>query len=119
MEVKQRLLDILDTFGYPVKQQGSLGSDEYPEHFFTYWNNNTESAGVYDNGSTANVWDFDLNFYSTDISLANNMLKAASTALREKGFLVDGEGYDIASDVPTHKGRGINIQYLEIKGGKE
>ena len=38
--MEELLVQTLESFGYPVRRQGSLGAQEqYPDHFFTFWNN--------------------------------------------------------------------------------
>lgn len=112
--MKDLLIKTLESMNYPVILQGSLGPDEpYPESFFTFWNNNTEPASYYDNKEHDYVWDFDLNFYSTDPELVDAELLNAKALLVERGFIVPGKGYDIASDEPSHTGRGINIKIIE------
>ena len=114
VDVKQLFIDEIETFGYPVMLQGTLAEDEqYPESFFTFWNNSTYDREFYDNVGYAVVWDFDLNFYSTDAEKVNTMLKSAKAALKKRGFIIDGVGYDIVSDEPTHTGRGLNVLYIE------
>ena len=114
MDVKQLLIDTLQPFGCPVILQGSLADDEaYPDDFFTFWNNSTEGAAYFDNGSTQTIWDFDLNFYSSDPETVNAALLEACSLLKAAGFIVSGKGYDVASDEPTHTGRGINVLYIE------
>ncbi len=114
MDVKGLLIDTLESFNYPVILQGSLSDeDEFPDSFFTFFNNDTADDAFYDNNETETIWDFDLNFYSNDPSLVNTVLVQAKPLLKVAGFIVDGIGYDVLSNNPTHTGRAINIQYIE------
>lgn len=113
--MKEQLIELLSSFGYPVFLQGSLSQDEaYPQSFFTFWNNDTEDQNHYDNEAIAYVWDFDINFYSTDTTLVNTMLLQVKALLKANKWIVGGKGYDVASDEPTHTGRGMNALYLEL-----
>ena len=48
--MKNELSELLETLGYEVYEQGSFtDSEEYPEHFFTIWNDGTEALNYYDN----------------------------------------------------------------------
>ena len=99
---------------YPIFLQGSLAADaKYPPSFFTFWNNTTYDFDAFDNAPTAYVWDFDLNFYSTNPTLVNTVLAQAQAALKNNGWLISGVGYDVASDEVTHTGRGINVLYVQ------
>lgn len=112
--MKDLLIQTLQPLGYPVLLQGSLGADEpYPDSFFTFWNNDAEGAEFYDNEEHAYVWDFDLNFYSTDPTLVNTKLVEAKALLKAQGFVVRGKGHDVYSDEPTHTGRGVNVLKTE------
>jgi len=112
--MKDLFISTLEEFNYPIILQGSLGEDkQYPESFFTFWNNSTDGEAFYDNEEHSYSWDFDLNFYSSDPILVNTKLLEAKQKLIEKGFIVSGKGYDIASDEPTHTGRGINVLKIE------
>lgn len=107
------LIEILESFGYPVKLQGSLLPDEpYPEHFFTFWNNSSYGESFYDDDEQSTVFDYDVNFYSTNPEWVYTKLRAAIVALKKAGFIVSGDGYSVASDEPTHDGRGINVLFL-------
>lgn len=117
MDVKQKLIDVLESFNLPVFLQGSLQDDvEYPDSFFTFWNNDTFDDDYYNNVETATVWSFDVNYYSNEPESVNAMLLQAKAALKKQGFIVGGKGYDVASDEPTHTGRGIEIEYIERYG---
>ena len=112
--MKALLISILESFGYPVFQQGSLTEEEpYPESFFTFWNNSSNDGSHYDNDAINFVWSFDVNFYSVDPNLVNTMLVEARAVLRANGFIVSGKGYDLTSDEPTHTGRGISVLFIE------
>lgn len=108
------LITTLSVFGYPVFRQGSLAKDaKYPDHFFTFWNNASDSDGFFDNSGSRTVWDFDCNFYSIDPEKTYSCLSEAVSRLKDEGFIISGKGYDIASDEPTHTGRGVNALYIQ------
>lgn len=112
--MKDVLIELLETFGYPVREQGSLTENEaYPQSFFTFWNDDSYDNSHYDNHAISYTWDFDINFYSTDPELVNTMLLSAKALLINSGFIITGKGYDVASDEPTHTGRGIHALYVE------
>ena len=108
------LISTLESLGYPVRLQGSLLSDEsYPDHFFTFWNDSADGVSFYNNTEGAIVWQYSLNFYSIDPLLVNSKLLEAKTLLKNKGWVVNGAGYSVMSDEPTHTGRGITILYRQ------
>lgn len=107
------LLETLKEYGYPVIRQGSLSENEsYPDHFFTFWNNDTDGE-FYNNNETFVIWDYDLNFYSIDPEKVYSVLKDVKKRLRSAGFITGGSGYDVPSDEITHTGRGLNVLYRE------
>ena len=112
--MKELLIQILESFGYPVKLQGSLGQDEkYPESFFTFWNNSANDGSHYDNDAINYIWDFTVYFYSTSPQLVNTVLLEAKKLLKQSGFIASGKGYDVPSDEPTHTGRAIDVLKIE------
>lgn len=112
--MKDTLIELLETFGYPVRLQGSITENEaYPQSFFTFWNNDSYDNKHYDNQAISYVWDFDINFYSADPTLVNTMLLSAKTLLVNNGFIISGKAYDVASDEPKHTGRGMHALYVE------
>ena len=114
--MEDNLIDILTEFGYPVLRQRSLTPDEkYPEHFFTFWNNDAPDHSHYDNSEYGTGWDFDVNFYSTDPEKTYSVLAQARTKLKENKWIIPGQGYDVASDEITHTGRGLRAYYLQIQ----
>lgn len=113
--MKEFLISLLERFHYPVRQQGSLGEKEaYPDSFFTFWNNSSDDGNHYDNDAANWIWNFDVMFYSIYPTLVNSILEDVKSLLREHGFVVAGKGFDVASDEPTHTGRGITVLYSEL-----
>lgn len=114
--MEDRLIELLESFKYPVIRQGSLGDDEeYPDTFFTFWNNSEDGDSFYDNETVKIIHDFDVNVYSTDPDTTYSLLKNARDLLKVNGWIPVTMGYDIASDEITHLGRGMNVTFLEYK----
>ena len=110
----EKLREVLEPLGYPVKLQGSLQPNEpYPDHFFTYWNDSADGASFYSNTEGAILWAYSLNFYSTNPELAQTVLLEAKKRLKAEDFIVSGAGYDVPSDEETHTGRGISLLYRQ------
>ena len=107
------LISILETYKYPVYRQGSLGDDPYPPKFFTFWNNDTSDGSHYDNKAISIIGNYDVNYYSIDPDDTYTTLRNAIALLKEAGFIVSGEGYDVVSDEVTHTGRGVNALFLK------
>jgi len=112
IELEDKLIEILSGFRYPVMLQGSLSENEdYPPHFFTFWNNDSASDSFYDNKDHSLVCEYDVNFYSSDPELVYTKLREAIEELKKQGFIISGDGYSVASDEPTHDGRGVHVLY--------
>lgn len=106
------LIETLESFGFPVRLQGSLLEDEpYPDHFFTFWNRSSEDNTFYDNKEHSTEFEYDVNFYSINPEWVYTKLREAIKKLKSVGFIISGDGYSVASDEPTHDGRGINVLY--------
>lgn len=113
--MEDKLIELLEEFGYPVIRQGSLSPDEeYPKHFFTFWNNDSSDHSHYDNENCGTDWDFDINFYSVDPAMTYSMLEKARIKLKQNCWIISGKGYDVASDEVTHTGRGMRAFFLEF-----
>jgi len=109
--MEDELITILEAeYECPVIRQGSMNDDEdYPARFFTFWNRNSSYDAFYDNDNHAEIYTYDLNFYSSDFAEVNDVLKAAVKLLKNNGWVSSGPGHDVASDEPTHIGRGTTV----------
>lgn len=108
------LIRILEYTGYPVYRQGSLSdTDTYPDNFFTFWNYASPDHSYYDNDSYGTAWGFNVFFYSTDPNNVYAAIRQIRISLKEEGWIVPSLGFDAVSDVETHTGRGIMVEYLD------
>lgn len=118
MEVTKKLIETLRKSCKEVRLQGSLLPNEaYPNEFFTYWNYPSESESYYDNHETAIIYDYSVNFYSTDPEQVYKKIAEAKANLIKNGFIVSGNGYSVSSDETTHTGRGIKVLFRKEIGG--
>ena len=101
-------------YNYPVFLQGALLDDEaYPDNFFTFWNRDSYGNSFYDNAEESTAFVYDVNFYSINAEAVYRVLREVITELKKAGFIISGDGHSIASDEPTHDGRGVTVYYLK------
>ncbi len=113
--MKDELVSTLESLGYPVFQQGTMNQEKgYPDSYFTFKNINTSGDSFYDNEEHKIIWLFIVAFYSSNPELIDIELLKARSKLKERGFIVNGKGYDVESDDPTQTGRGIPVKKIEI-----
>lgn len=112
--MEDNLIQLLESFGYPVMRQGSLApSEAYPDTFFTFWNSAEDGQSFYDNRTASVVYEYDVNVYSNDPALAYSLLLDARILLKSSGWIIASRGQDVPSDEITHIGRGMHVQYLQ------
>ena len=115
------LIDILESFKYPVFRQGSLSdSDPYPETFITFWCNASPDHSHYDDHEYGTAWDFGVYVYSAIPNTCYTLTAEIRTALKAAGWIVPSQGFDVTSDEASHIGRGLDCYYLDapdVKSG--
>lgn len=103
--MKEQLISLLETFGFPVFLQGSLNDTEsYPDSFFTFWNFDAPENSFYDNSPNGCSWGFWVYFYSNDPRLVETKSEQARQMLRQNGWIVGGKPVDMKTDTQTHTG---------------
>lgn len=103
--MKQEIIELLETFNYPVFLQGSLNPDEaYPDSFFTFWNFDNNDAAFYDDNADRAVWGFWIYFYSINPRLVESVPEQARQLLKSNDWIIQGKATDINVDRPTHTG---------------
>lgn len=110
----QTLIDLLKTLDLNVYQQGSFTkTEDYDDHFFTFWNDDSYGTRFYDNKEIRTGWRFTIYYYATDPAVCLDMILKAKDLLIKNGWIVSGKGRDIASDSEYHSGRMIEIYFIE------
>lgn len=118
--MKQKLISALERFGYPVRLQGSLNSDEaYPDTFITFWCNSTDDNSHFDNDVHSVDWSFSVILYSNNPTLVNTKPNEIRAVLKSAGFIPQGKGNDIPSDESTHTGWAMEFICTEENNIKE
>ena len=113
--IKTLLQTTLEKLGYPVYLQNSMDEDEaYPASFITFMTIDSYDAASYDNDTVAWGWQFQVIFYSTDPELVKSEPTKITAALKAAGFIPQGRGRDMPSDVDTHTGWELEFYYLEV-----
>lgn len=103
--MKSELVEILESFGFPVYLQGTLAEDApYPPTFFTFWTLSSPDAFEFDDQPTHTAWEFQVVLYSSDPRQLEEVAAESRKALKAAGFIPQGKGQDIPSDEPTHTG---------------
>ena len=111
MEFASEMISLIqDEFGYPVYIQGSFGeNDPYPPAFFTYWEWAGGGLTNYDNTGYSHYHEFDLNFFSNDAQLCNDIIDAAIKILKNNDYQMLNYGRNRASNVPGWIGKGVSV----------
>lgn len=113
--MRNKLINLLESFGYPAHLQGSLLSkEEYPDSFFTFWNFQNDDKCFYDNKTYAYDLGFWVYFYSNDADLIEQKIKEVKDLLKENKFIVQGP-IDVKSDVKTHTGKMLTVYYRKVE----
>ena len=103
--MKQKLIETLSAFGFPVLLQGTLNPDTaYPKTFITFFTDSTDDGAHFDNKTNSVEWWFSVILYSNDPATVNTKPNEIRAALKAAGFIPQGKGNDILSDEPTHTG---------------
>ena len=112
--MKDELIKVLHTFGYPVFLEGTLNDkNDFPESYFVFWNYQTTNGKFYNNKPTTTTWDFWVYFYSVDPGLVNTVLSQAGDKLAAAGWIVEDDGEDAPSYDPSHTGRMLSCRFIK------
>lgn len=110
MTIKEHLIEILETSGYEVLQQGSLlDKESYPDSFYTFYNIDS-NENYYDNKSYCMIKHFTICFYTNNPKILQNEVTKMRNLLKKNDFFVTAET-DVKSDEDSHYGLGFVCIY--------
>ena len=113
--MKNKLIAILEKYGFPVFLQGTLNPEEaYPETFITFWTDSVDGSKHFENETTLFDWTFSIILYSSNPETVNTLPEVMRADLKAAGFIPQGKGFDIASGRPTHTGWAMDVIGIEI-----
>lgn len=114
--MKQLLIDTITAAGYLCILQGSMSPDEpYPSEFVTFFTLSSDPAASFDNALHSTAWSYQVTYYSDDPAKVQTAPGTIRAALIAAGFIPQGKGRDIPSDVPTYTGWTCEYYYLETE----
>lgn len=114
--MEDSLIQLLESFNYPVMRQGSLAKNQkYPATFITFWNNDEYGQSYYDNKTTSVIFDYAINVYSSDPSTAYDLIGNIRKLLLQNNWIITDRAFDVPSDEITHVGRGLTAMFLKLE----
>lgn len=102
----------LASLGLPVYQQGSAPKT-LPESFYTVWNDDTSDIVAADNDGRLMVYEWTLIFYTKDYNTIYSGIAQAKAALKAKGYIISGNGYDFGGAYEEWQARGLDVKKIE------
>ena len=113
LTVKENLISILETYCPDnVFLQGTLNPDDaYPDTFITFFITDSEFNAFYDDDANRVDWSVAVMIYSTDPDQIDTIAKGVIKDCKAAGFIPQGAGNDLPSDVDTHTGWALDFLY--------
>lgn len=113
--MKQLLIQTLETIcPGNVFLQGTLNPNEdYPTEFITFWTDYTNDNSHYDDSVKSVDWNFSVIFYSNSPDRVASVPASIYSAMKTAGFIPQGKGNDVRSDVQSHTGWAMDFVFKE------
>lgn len=112
--IKDELLNVLNTFNYPVFLQGTIEPDaEIPDDFLTFQITGSDTAAAFDNDDALTAWDINVNYYSRNPANVSTVPVAIRAAMKAAGFIPQSRGFDLIADDPAFTGWAMDFFKLE------
>lgn len=107
----EKLIELLETFGYKVFLQGSA-PEVVPDSFFTFWDFSSSDASAYDNDSRVEEKGYWVYSYSIDPVECEEMINKAKKLLKENDFIPEGSGISVMAHNKDYTGKMLTVYIL-------
>lgn len=113
--MKQKLIDILSEFGFPVVLKYSVAPKDYPKDIILIWNFDSSNT-QFEDAEYATEWGFEVTYLSDNPLNVEKNQKLISKKLKDNGFVADGNGCDVITDisVSSHTGWRCDFYFTEV-----
>lgn len=98
--------------GFAVYQQGTA-PETLPQSFVTVWQDSSEDILHGDNKARQCRHDWTLIFYTQDTAQIFSGLQTVINALKKRGYLISGQGYDAAGSWQGYAARAVDVAKIE------
>ena len=98
--------------GFPVYQQGAAPAT-LPDTFVTVWQDYSGDILHADNKSIQCRHEWTLVFYTKDTAKIFSGLQAVINSLKTKGYIIDGQGYDVSGAFEGYDARAVDVVKIE------
>lgn len=98
--------------GFPVYQQGTAPKD-LPASFATVWQDASDDLLHADNKPKQCRHEWTLIFYTKETNIIFDGLKTVINALKKRGYLISGQGYDVSGSFEGYEARAVDVIKIE------
>lgn len=116
--MKQKLIDVLTSLGFPVYLKNTVLAKDLPEDVILFWQFSS-SDNSYDDDDHVTTWGFEISYLSTNPQNVEDNKKLIRKTLKDNGFIADGKGYDLTTDITStcHTGWQCDFYFMEVIDG--
>ena len=100
------------TAGFPVYQQGTA-PETLPAEFVTVWQDSSGDILHADNKARQCRHEWTLIFYTKNTANIFSGLQTVINALKKRGYLISGQGYDAAGAWEGYDARAVDVIKIE------
>ena len=98
--------------GFSVYQQGTA-PEELPVEFVTVWQDSSGDILHADNAPTECRHEWTVIYYTKDTNKIFSGLQTVINALKKRGYLISGQGYDVSGAWEGYDARAVDVVKIE------